>query len=356
MKKDVNHFQLSFLRFMDRLLSSRLFDFMRPPVNENGVPLSRFIYFLLKLRKQSKVPSLNSLTPEQSREKWSQEILPLCGDFAIGEVRSMVIPTSSGDLPGRLYIPEGSDKIPALMVYFHGGGFVFGDLETSDDSCRLLCQESKIPLLSVSYRLAPENPFPAAVEDAEAAVRWVQQNTDVFGIEKGSVIVGGNSAGATLAAVTVQTLAMTGSPVLAQCLIYPMIDRERSYPSHDRYDLDYYLNFGEREWFYIHYLQGDIGAGRDRRVSPILATGMSALPPTLVVTAGFDILRDEGQAYVNHLRQWGGSVKDMTMESLTHGFLNLVSFNVESRKATIQIAQNLRDLVQTARKSRSFPK
>lgn len=348
MKRNGHQFQYSFLRFMDYLLASRFFEFMRSPKNENGVALSRFVYFLLKLRKLNKVPVLNSLTPEQSREKWRSELLPLCGDFPIAEVRQLLIPTSSGDLQARLYVPEGSEKIPGLMVYFHGGGFVFGDLETSDDSCRVLCQASKIPLLSVSYRLAPENPFPAAVEDAEAAVRWVQHNADLFGITKNSVIIGGNSAGATLAAVTVQTLAMTGSPVLAQCLIYPMIDRHGSYPSHQKYDQDYYLNFGEREWFYKHYLQDNSRAGWDRRVSPLLATGLDSLAPALVVTAGFDILRDEGRAYANYLRQLGGSVKELNMESLAHGFLNLVSIHAESRNATVQLAQSLRELVQVA--------
>lgn len=353
MKRKQQSFQLSFLCFIDRLLESRLFQFIKPPKNENGIVLSRFVFFLLKLRRLGKVAALNSLTPEQSRERWLNELLPLQANFPIAEVRRLTIPTSAGDLEARLYIPVLKEKLPALMAYFHGGGFVFGDLETADDSCRLLCQESGIPLLSVSYRLAPENPFPAAVEDAEAAVRWVQRNADLFGVVPSNVVVGGNSAGATLAAVTVQNLALTGSPVFAQCLIYPMVDRAGSYPSHQRYDHDFYLNYGEREWFYKHYLQGTSYSARDPRISPIQASGLPPLAPALVVTAGFDILRDEGSAYAKFLHQLGGQVKELCAESLAHGFLNLVSIHGESREMTREIGKSLRELVQSHLPSRS---
>ncbi len=352
MRKNPLTFQLLILRTIDRLLESRFFRFMRTPKNENGVELSRFVYFLLKLRKLGKVAALNSLTPEQSRERWLKELLPLRANFPVAEVRPFRVPTSSGHLEARLYIPEGPEKISALMVYFHGGGFVFGDLETADDSCRLLCQESRMPLLSVAYRLAPENPFPAAVEDAEAAVRWVQQNADLFGVRKESIVVGGNSAGATLAAVTAQVLSMTGAPVLAQCLIYPMIDRTGSYESLQRYDHDFYFNFGEREWFYTHYLQENSGMASDPRVSPIHAPGGVALAPALVVTAGFDILRDEGQAYARYLRQRGGKTNELCMEPLAHGFLNLVSIHSGSRRATREIGRSLHDLAQSELRTR----
>lgn len=346
MRTKSGSFQLLCLRFIDRLLERRLFQFIKTPQNESGVALSRFVYFLLKLRRLGKVPTLNSLTPEQSRERWQKELLPLRANFPIAEVRPLPIPTAAGSLQARLYIPDSAEQVSALMVYFHGGGFVFGDLDTADDSCRLLCQESRIPLLSVTYRLAPENPFPAAVEDAEAAVRWVQQNADLFGVSKNSIVVGGNSAGATLAAVTAQVLSMTGAPVMAQCLIYPMIDRRGSYASHQRYDHDFYFNFGEREWFYKHYLQENSGLANDPRVSPIHGTDGTSLPPALVITAGFDILRDEGQAYARYLRQHGTKTNEQCMESLAHGFLNLVSIHAESQRATRAIGRSLYELVQ----------
>lgn len=325
-----------FIRGVD--LVSSAFPFLAPK-NESGIRLSPFLHWLIHIRQMVKVPDWQEMKAQDARAMWRKDILPLRAQYPVLEVRELSIPTNTGPLEARWYLPFKENQIEGLLVYLHGGGYVFGDLETNDDVARLLTQKSGMQVLSVAYRQAPEFPFPTAVEDAEAAVRWAQAQADLFGTRKEFISVGGDSAGGNLAAVTAQTLTVTGQKPFAQILIYPMTDRVTVRPSHQLYDKKFFLDFAEREWFYQQYLLNDEKEGLDIRVSPLLAEGARNLPRALVVTSGFDILKDEGKAYAEFLRTSGAEVEHISLENMTHGFLNLAGAHRDSEKAIITIAK-----------------
>ena len=219
--------------------------------------------------------------------------------------------------PARRYHPEGEGPRPVL-VFFHGGGFVIGDLDTHDQTCRRICRGTDVEVLSVDYRLAPEHPFPAGIEDALSAVRWAADETG------GPVAVGGDSAGAALATVCAQEVP---ERVAAQLLVYPTTDPFGDYPSRTENATGYFLEQPTMEWFFAHY----IGAGTDlqrddARVSP-LHGNLAGLAPALVVTAEFDPLRDEGEAYAARLAEAGVPVDAVRYDGMIHGFVDMVPFS-----------------------------
>ena len=203
----------------------------------------------------------------------------------------------AGDSPARLYRPTDLTADTPVLVYLHGGGFVIGDLDTHDQLCRRLCRDASATVLSVDYRLAPEHPFPAAVDDALAAVRWAAAN-----LGAARVAVGGDSAGGNLAAFCAQALPEL---VSAQLLIYPAVDAFGEYPSRTENAEGYFLEQTTMEWFFTHYVTGvdDLDAG-DTRLSPFHGE-LAGLAPALVVTAEYDPLRDEGEAYAARLAAAG---------------------------------------------------
>jgi acetyl esterase len=229
--------------------------------------------------------------------------------------------------------------LPALLLFFHGGGFVLGDLDTHDDVCRFLCTESGMQVLSVDYRLAPEHPFPAPVEDALAVLRWARTQAAAFGIDAAAIAVGGDSAGGNLAAVAAQLLAAEGMPLLGQLLVYPATDRTTVRDSHRRFGQGFFLSHEDREWFYHHYLAGNAALGADPRVSPLLNAAPGRLAPALVVTGGFDMLRDEGEAYAAHLEAHGTTTELMRIGHVGHGFLNLAAIHRDSEQAARRVAR-----------------
>ncbi|MDO9003943.1 MAG: alpha/beta hydrolase [Aquabacterium sp.] len=277
-----------------------------------------------------------------SRQRFRADMVAFQAGFAVGSTQDLSIPTDQGSLAARLYHPSSPASLAPLTVFFHGGGFIMGDLDTHDDACRLLCEGSGMPLLSVAYRLAPEAPFPAAVDDAVASARWALKQLDAFGVT--GLALGGDSAGANLAAVAAARLAQEGQHVVAQLLIYPGTDLSQTRPSHAQFGAGYFLDRAERETFYGAYL-GDVRAlATDPRVSPLLASVPLEMASALVVTAGYDMLKDEGQAYVHHLRRADTPVQHLHFPRLGHAFINLASVHRESRTAVAQIARQWRAL------------
>lgn len=331
------------VRSLDQMTSLVPRALLRAPQNEAGAQLSPLLHWLVYLRKASHLGAgLNAADVDVARRRFRRDILPLRKGYDVASVRDMAVQGGDGVLKARLYVPDDSDALPALMVYFHGGGFVLGDLDTHDDVCRLLCLETGMQVLSVDYRLAPEHPFPAPVQDAVAAVKWVQDHAADFGVAANAIAVGGDSAGGNLAAVAAQQLAAAGRPLLAQLLIYPGTDRSSRRPSHERYGKGFFLTDEDREWFYSLYLGGDESLASDPRVSPLLARPLPALAPAVVVTSGFDLLRDEGIAYADHLAAHGVDTEHVCVHNLGHGFLHLAGVHQDSALAAARLARSFR--------------
>lgn len=220
-----------------------------------------------------------------------------------------------------VYTPQGAGTgLRPGLVFFHGGGFVLGSIESHDCVCSELAAKAGVIVVSVDYRLAPEHPFPAGPEDAVAATRWILANAESLGISPGAVAVGGDSAGANLSAVVAQALrGESGAPAF-QLLFYPVCDFTRPGASHRYFSEGYILSKASMDWFEENYIPGV--SKTDPRVSPFYAKDLSGLPPALVITAGFDPLRDEGRAYAEAMRKAGVDVEYVCAEGSMHGFIN----------------------------------
>lgn len=242
-------------------------------------------------------------------------------------VRELEIDGAAGPLRARHYRahPPSTSEKPPLLVFFHGGGFVIGDLDTHDEPCRILCRYAGVHVLSVDYRLAPEHPFPAAVADALAAFRWAVAHASELGADSHRVAVGGDSAGGNLSAVTSQLAARDGGPAPAlQLLIYPPVDLTEARAASGRLFAEgFYLTENDRQWSSRHYFAGNERDATDPRASPTLAEDLSGLAPAIVMTAGFDPLRDEAEAYAEALRKAGTRVVLDRAPGLIHGFINM---------------------------------
>ena len=261
-------------------------------------------------------------SPEEARRVAEDGMAALCrmGHEEVGFVQDRVIPGPGGDLPIRIYRPDGYGPF-GVLVWFHGGGFVIGSIDSSDQICRVLCNRGRVAVVSVGYRLAPEHPFPAAVEDALAATLWVQGNSAVVHADPTRVAVGGDSAGGNLAAVTAlahRDLARR-IPLTYQALVYPGTDHAGHHPSAD-IGPGYLYDSEMRDWFRGHYLPPGVDRS-DWRISPLRAPSLAGLPPALVVTAEYDPLRDEGDAYAAALAAAGVPVEHVRVEGMTHGFV-----------------------------------
>jgi acetyl esterase len=253
-------------------------------------------------------------------------------------VEDLAIPGPAGTIPARFYEPPGTGlEGRPLIVYFHGGGWTIGDLDTCDGVCRFLALEVPATVLSVDYRLAPEHPFPAAVEDALAAFRWAADGNTRLGVDPSRVAVAGDSAGGNLAAA-VSLLARDGngpSPAM-QALIYPVTDAVGGQPSRDRFAKGFLLTKADMDWFERHYLPP--GAEHaDGRVSVLRADDLSGLPPAYVTTAGFDPLRDEGEAYAARMQEAGVRVVLRRHPGLIHGFANMTAVSRTARAAMLEL-------------------
>ncbi|HEX6248696.1 MAG TPA: alpha/beta hydrolase, partial [Nocardioidaceae bacterium] len=269
------------------------------------MPVDPHIAPLLELLAQ--VPAMHEGTPEEAREAFRQltvasrrpeHIVP------VGSEEDIVVPGPEGDIGARVYRPEApAGDLPTVML-FHGGGWVIGDIETHDNMARSLCRDCSAVVVSVDYRLAPESPFPAAVDDAIEATRWVGGRLGEFG-GSDRLAVAGDSAGGNLAAVVAQQLRDTGGPALAaQLLVYPACDVTGEYPSRHENAAGYFLDLPTMAWFLNHYA-ADAAVHEDPRISPLQHGDLAGLPPAVVVTAEYDPLRDEGKAYADALARAG---------------------------------------------------
>lgn len=261
----------------------------------------------------------------------------------VAEVRPVSIPGPTGVIPARHYRPPVAGPAAPLLVFYHGGGWVFGDLDSHDSACRLICRDAGIHVLAVDYRLAPEHLAPAAVDDAYAAYRWARERAVDLGADPRRVAVGGDSAGGNLAAVVTRLVRDAGDPLPAlQWLIYPVTDLRGMTRSRSLLGEGYLLTKHDIDWFQDTYVKGSGLDFSDPLVSPLLAEDLSGLSPALVVTAGFDPLRDEGDQYADRLRQAGVAVDHRQMSSMIHAFLNLNVLGGGVARANAEIISALR--------------
>jgi acetyl esterase len=327
-------------------LPTRVQERLAPPVHRDGLTLDPGIALLLRMRAMRGMPNLRELPPAGARAGSRREALAMTGPRTeVGPVRELEVPGPCGMLPARHYAPPHAASGAPLVVFFHGGGFVLCDVDTHDEACRLLCKYAGVHVLSVAYRLAPEEPFPAAVEDATAAFRWGAQNARSLGADPSRVAVAGDSAGGNLAAVVSLIARDRGAAPALQLLLYPSVDRTRVRPSLELFAEGFFLERADIDWFLDQYVGPTKEARAQPHVSPLLASDLSNLPPALVITAGFDPLRDEGEAYAEALRAAGGTVVVRRFESLVHGFGNMTGIHRASRDAMIEIAGALRTML-----------
>ena len=248
-------------------------------------------------------------------------------------VENRRIATPAGEIPVRIYHPRGlRDAAPAVVI-FHGGGWVIGSLDSHDPVCGEIADDAACVVISVDYRLAPEHPFPAAVDDATAAFRWVVANAASLGVDPQRIAVMGDSAGGNLAAVVALDTRDDAVRPCFQVLVYPAVDLTRSFPSHRTLAKGYFLEEATMDWFIDHYAPNKADH-RLPRASPIFAKSLAGLPPALVQTAGFDPLRDEGQAYADKLAEAGVSVQHQCYGSTIHGYFNM-SGTIEAAKRPV---------------------
>ena len=262
----------------------------------------------------------------------------------VASVAEREIPGPAGGVPLRIYTPDGDGPLP-ILVYYHGGGWVIGDLDTHDRECRTLCRDASCIVVSVGYRLAPEHLYPAAVEDSFAALQWIGLHAAELGGDPHRLAVGGDSAGGTLAAVVAMLARDAGGPALRfQLLVYPVTDcrSPNEFPSRRENEAGPFLTLATMEWFERHYL-GSSDAGRlEAKASPLLADSLAGLPPALVVTAEFDPLRDEGEAYANALQQAGVATTLHRYDGMCHMFFQLSAVADGGREVLAEAAAALR--------------
>lgn len=258
----------------------------------------------------------------------------------VAHLENRTVPGPAGPVPVRVYRPSAAESLPALM-FFHGGGFVIGGLDSHDRQCRGLANASGCVIVAVDYRLAPEHPFPAAPEDAYAATQYVAAHPAEFGIDPRRLGVAGDSAGANLATVVALMARDRGGPPLKfQLLIYPVVDFDDESPSVHEYGKDHFLTRETMDWFALQYAPG--ASRREVYASPLNAPDVSGLPPAMVVTAECDPLRDQGEAYARKLQQAGVAVELKRYDGMIHPFFNLGGIVDTARAATADVAAAVR--------------
>ncbi len=283
---------------------------------------------------------VESSTPDEARESIRTRTAALGPFEDVAAVADHRLPVAGGEITVRAYSPGGRGPHPAL-VYYHGGGWVIGDLYTHDGLCRSLTNAARCAVLSVDYRLAPESKYPVPAEDSYAALRWVAANAARLGIDPRRIAVGGDSAGGNLATVVALMARERGGPALVhQVLIYPVTDHDLTTPSYLENATGYLLTREGMRWFWSHYLARE-SQGREPYASPLRAPSLAGLPSALVITAEYDPLRDEGEVYAARLRDAGVPVTITRYAGMFHGFVRMTRILDKARTALDEIAGSL---------------
>jgi acetyl esterase len=305
------------------------------------VPVDPQVRVFLDQLEALAAPPISEQTPEEARARFAALAAVAGPPQQEAPTEDRTVPGPVGEIPVRVYRPESDQPLP-VVVYFHGGGFVIGDITTHDTMCHRLATGVPAVVVSVDYRLGPEQRFPAAVEDCQAATEWVATHAAELGGDPDRLAVAGDSAGGNLAAVVTRHARDAGGPPIAfQLLVYPCTDLTRSLPSHVENGTGFLLDTATMSWFIENYL-GD-GDPRQPDASPLLADDLSGLPPTLVVTAEFDPLRDEGEAYAERLRQAGVAVTGSRYDGMIHAFYGMDSIFDAAKRATAETVTALRE-------------
>jgi acetyl esterase len=297
---------------------------------------------------------LETMTPQEARAAFEAlaEARRRTTPEPVDQVRDLKIPGPGGEIPIRVYSPKAQSASPAL-IYFHGGGWVLGDLESHDHVCRALANSASCVVLSVDYRLAPEHKFPAAVDDSYAATQWIADHASALGVDRSRIAVGGDSAGGNLAAIVSRIARDRGGPnIIYQLLIYPATDMRLGMPSIDENADGPLLTKAAMHWFVNHYLNGE-GDRIDPLASPLLATNLRGLPPAFIITAECDPIRDEGEAYGLRLKDAGVPVEVQRYDGMPHGFFSFGVALGSGRRAFADATSRLRSAFGLEEVSRS---
>ena len=300
---------------------------------------------LMDLMAERGVPPTHTLAPAEARATYRERrTFTQPEPQEVAEARDLKASGPHGEIPLRLYRPLGSTATTVLpvLVYYHGGGWVIGDLDTHDTLCRALANASGCAVVAVDYRMGPEHRFPAAVDDVLAATRWVREQAGALKLDASRLAVGGDSAGGNLAAVVALAARDAGDlPIAFQLLIYPATDMRRGHASHATNGDGYVLTRDTLAYFHDHYIT-DPAHDLDWRASPLLHTDLSRLPPALVITAGYDPLRDEGLDYARALTEAGNRATCVCFERQIHGFITMGRVLDEANTAVALCAAELR--------------
>jgi acetyl esterase len=292
-------------------------------------------------------PPVHTMTGAQARAVVRSRFVPPFKTEAVAEVWDQAVPGHGGDIPVRIYRPNG-DRLP-ILVYAHGGGFVFCDLDSHDGLCRSLTNLLPAVVISVAYRLAPENPWPGAAEDVYTAVKWAADNADTLGGDAARVVVGGDSAGGNLAAVTTLMARDRGGPGIAgQLLIYPVIAADFDNESYRLFGSGFYNPMPAMRWYWDQYVPRL--ADREHPYASPLRGNPAGLPPAVVVIAGHDPLRDEGMAYADALKAAGVITVPLIFDGGVHGFMTMPTLNI-AQEALREVCKELARLVRWQKES-----
>jgi len=299
--------------------------------------------FLEQVRKMPQ-PPISIKTYKAMRQFMAATLKNVERPLFSGAVEDIAIPAAERSLPVRVYRPDSPRGGLPLVLYFHGGGWVLGDLDMEEDTCIALARQTPCIVASVDYALAPERPYPAARDECYAALRWASLHGDEVGADKGQIAVAGQSAGGNLAAVTALMSRDLGGPAITfQALFYPATSLGGDpTPSQKAFGDGFFLNAGDMEGVASMYVP-DEGERRHPYVSPLLAADLTRLPPALIITAGCDPLRDEGEAYARRLTRAGVKADVLRFDDMIHAFLFLLKSSDSSRRAIEKAALALRE-------------
>lgn len=310
------------------------------------MPLDPQAVKILKEAELLGLPAYQDLSPAEARQQMLDQAPPVDPRLSVQRVEDRSIPGPGGEVALRLYYPAGDPPFAAL-VYFHGGGWVIGDLNTHHGFCHALAKTSGCLVVAVDYRLAPEHRYPAAVEDAYAATNWVAQNSDAIQADPNRLAVGGDSAGGHLAAVVaLMARDRQGPRIDLQVLIYPITDCSFNTASYIENKEGYMLTRDLMKWFWDHFIE-DENQANDSYASPLRAENLSNLPPAMIVTAEYDPLRDEGEAYGKKLREAGVNVTLSRYAGMIHGFIRMTALLDKANQALDEVAGMLKRVLKT---------